>query len=155
MERQIFMALNQLIEQYGTYIMDIILGKCMSVTNAIILVVVIQIIYIWEHLKIMEEIVQNIIYKNSIDGYMKTFKKRMKQTMEEKKIEKLTARCKTCVVQFEYLKSQRKNAQYCSRACYNEFLKRPSSKPAIVESITINKKDTNWVKELFSFLTGK
>jgi hypothetical protein len=75
--------------------------------------------------------------------------------MEEKKIEKLTARCKTCVAHFEYLRSQRKNAQYCSRACYNEFLRRPSSKPVIEESITINKKDPNWLKQFFSFLTGK
>ena len=75
--------------------------------------------------------------------------------MEEKKIEKALARCKTCVVQFEYLKSQRKNAQYCSRACYNEFLKRQSGKPVIEESITINKKDPNWIKQLFSFLCRK
>jgi hypothetical protein len=75
--------------------------------------------------------------------------------MEEKKLEKATARCKTCVVQFEYLKSQRKNAQYCSRACYNEFLKRPSSKPVIEESITINKKDPSWTKKLFWFLAGR
>jgi hypothetical protein len=75
--------------------------------------------------------------------------------MEEKKLEKATARCKTCVVQFEYLKSQRKNAQYCSRACYNEFLKRPSSKPVIEESITINKNNPNWLKQFFGFLTGK
>lgn len=73
--------------------------------------------------------------------------------MEEKKIEKLTARCKTCVIAFEYLKSQRKNAQYCSRACYNEFLR--SSKPVIEESITINKKDGNWFKQFIGFLTGK
>jgi len=75
--------------------------------------------------------------------------------MEEKKIEKLKARCKTCVVQFEYLKSQRKNAQYCSRACYNEFLKKPLCKPAIEKSITINKKDPSWAAKLFSFLCRK
>jgi hypothetical protein len=83
--------------------------------------------------------------------------------MEEKKLEKATARCKTCVVQFEYLKSQRKNAQYCSRACYNEFLRRPSftastdsnSKSGIQESITIDKKDARWIEKFFSFLTKK
>lgn len=75
--------------------------------------------------------------------------------MEDKKIEKLKTRCKTCVVQFEYLKSQRKNAQYCSRACYNEFLKKPCSKSVIDESITINKNNPNWIKQLFSFLCGK
>jgi len=83
--------------------------------------------------------------------------------MEEKKIEKLTARCKTCVIAFEYLKSQRKNAQYCSKACYNTFLRRPSektsedycSKPNIEESITINKKDPNFVEKFFKFLIGK
>jgi hypothetical protein len=75
--------------------------------------------------------------------------------MEEKKIEMATARCKTCIVQFEYVKSQRKNAQYCSRACYNEFLKRPVCKPIIEETIMINKKDPSWVKQLFGFLCRK
>lgn len=77
--------------------------------------------------------------------------------MEEKKIEKALARCKTCVVQFEYLKSQRKNAQYCSRACYNEHMRKlsSSSKPVIEESITVNKNNPNWIKQFFSFLCGK
>ncbi len=72
--------------------------------------------------------------------------------MEEKKIEKMTARCKTCGSHFEFLKSQRKNASYCAKACYNEFLKR---KMPVQESITISEEDPNWMTKLFKFLCGK
>jgi hypothetical protein len=75
--------------------------------------------------------------------------------LKEKVVEMAKARCKTCIVQFEYLKSQRKNAQYCSRACYNEFLRRPWDNTASQENVMINKNNPGWVKQLFDFLSGK
>ncbi len=70
----------------------------------------------------------------------------------EKKVEKLKGRCKVCASSFEYLESQRKSANFCQRACYNEWLKR---KPPVEESIIIEKSNPGWFKKLFSFLTGK